>query len=156
MSLRVWTQLDDDYDHEQMADNWAKLDAHDHTNGRGVQIPTEGIAKEAITPELLAEEVVLRLLSATETYGEAETVVSGKPTTAAGKTIVQATVKVKTSSGKVKLEIKVGGSNITTLELSKVESDQQIPLHFFVPDGVAWEWKSVEGTATFAFKTVVL
>lgn len=39
----------DPYNHDQLADNWSKLDLHDHTPGRGVQIPTEGIADGAIT-----------------------------------------------------------------------------------------------------------
>lgn len=47
MGLRIWDNLLDNYDHEQLADNWAKVDAHDHTNGRGVLIPTEGLADAA-------------------------------------------------------------------------------------------------------------
>lgn len=58
LGLRIWNLLLDPYDHEQLADNWAKLDAHDHSPGRGVLIPTEGIAKEAITNELLTKAFV--------------------------------------------------------------------------------------------------
>jgi hypothetical protein len=57
MGLRVWNLLLDDYDHEQLANNWAKVDAHDHSPGRGVLIPTEGIANEAISYGLLAGSV---------------------------------------------------------------------------------------------------
>lgn len=49
MSLRVWNLLTDLYDHAQLADNWFKVDYHDHSPGKGVQIPTEGIADAAIT-----------------------------------------------------------------------------------------------------------
>lgn len=55
MSLRIWNLLLDPYDHEQLADNWAKVDAHDHSPGRGVLIPTEGIAPEAISFPLIAK-----------------------------------------------------------------------------------------------------
>jgi len=57
MSLRIWNLLLDPYDHEQLADNWAKVDAHDHSPGRGVLIPTEGIAFEAINFPLVASTV---------------------------------------------------------------------------------------------------
>jgi hypothetical protein len=43
MSLRLWEQLQDPYNHDQLADNFSKLDFHDHTPGRGNQIPTEGL-----------------------------------------------------------------------------------------------------------------
>lgn len=49
MGLKVWNLLTDPYDHAQLADNWAKVDQHDHTEGKGAQIPTGGIADGAIT-----------------------------------------------------------------------------------------------------------
>lgn len=48
MSLRIWNLLSDPFDHDQLADNWSKVDQHDHTPGRGVQITTEGIADGSI------------------------------------------------------------------------------------------------------------
>lgn len=57
LGLRIWNLLLDPYDHEQLADNWAKVDAHDHSPGRGVLIPTEGIALEAISFPLLAASI---------------------------------------------------------------------------------------------------
>jgi hypothetical protein len=59
MSLHVWDQLNDLYDHVQQANNWAKVDLHDHTPGRGVQIPTEGIFDGAITAAKLAAASVV-------------------------------------------------------------------------------------------------
>jgi hypothetical protein len=50
----IWNLLTDLYDHAQLADNWAKVDYHDHSPGKGVQIPTEGIADAAITGDKLA------------------------------------------------------------------------------------------------------
>jgi hypothetical protein len=54
MSLRIWNLLTDLYDHTQLADNWAKVDYHDHSPGKGVQVPTEGIADGAVTSPKLA------------------------------------------------------------------------------------------------------
>lgn len=58
MGLSVWNHLTDPYDHAQLADNFSKLDFHDHTPGRGVLIPTEGIAPEAITADKIAPGVL--------------------------------------------------------------------------------------------------
>ena len=49
MGLKVWNLLNDPYDHSQLADNWAKVDQHNHTEGKGVQIPTAGIENGAIS-----------------------------------------------------------------------------------------------------------
>lgn len=57
MGLRIWNLLLDPYDHEQLADNWAKVDAHDHSPGRGVLVPTEGIALQAVSFPLIASSV---------------------------------------------------------------------------------------------------
>src|SRR5437762_2559478 len=57
MGLRIWDQLADPYDHNQLADNWAKVDQHDHSPGRGVLVPTEGIADQAITQGKLANGI---------------------------------------------------------------------------------------------------
>lgn len=54
MGLRVWNLLTDLYDHAQLADNWAKVDYHDHSPGKGVQIPTDGLADGAVTSAKIA------------------------------------------------------------------------------------------------------
>jgi hypothetical protein len=74
MGLRIWNLLLDNYDHEQLADNWAKIDAHDHTPGRGVLIPSEGIADEAIVPRLLSPTIfpVVSAVGGTLTLSAAE------------------------------------------------------------------------------------
>lgn len=48
MGLRIWSQLSDLYNHDQLADNWSKVDLHDHTPGRGIRVPAEGIDNEAV------------------------------------------------------------------------------------------------------------
>lgn len=49
MALDVWSAGADPYDHTELAGNWNKVDVHDHTTGKGVQIPTDGIEDSAIT-----------------------------------------------------------------------------------------------------------
>lgn len=49
MSLKVWNAASDPYDHEQLADNFLKLDQHDHSPGRGTLIGGDGIQEGAIT-----------------------------------------------------------------------------------------------------------
>lgn len=54
LGLKVWNLTTDPYDSAQLAENWAKVDEHDHASGRGKQIPTGGIADNAITAAKLA------------------------------------------------------------------------------------------------------
>jgi len=63
MSLTGWNQLTDPYDHTQLFDNFSKIDFHDHSPGRGVLIPTEGIADGAVTSAKLASTVLPQLVS---------------------------------------------------------------------------------------------
>lgn len=55
MGLAIWNLATDLYNHDQLADNFAKLDFHDHAPGRGLQIGTEGIKDGAITAAKMAE-----------------------------------------------------------------------------------------------------
>lgn len=58
MSLWAWDLSGDAYDHTQLANNWSAVDSHNHTAGKGVQIPTAGIADGAITTAKLADNSV--------------------------------------------------------------------------------------------------
>lgn len=58
MSLRVWDLDTDPYDHTELAANFQKIDAHDHTAGKGAQIPPGGIADDAIGSAQLADNSV--------------------------------------------------------------------------------------------------
>lgn len=49
MGLIGWDLPTDPYDHAQLAQNFVKLDAHDHTNTKGKQVPSAGILDLAIT-----------------------------------------------------------------------------------------------------------
>lgn len=52
MSLEVPSSGDSDYP-TQISDSMTLLDRHDHTTGKGVQIPTGGIADSAVTSKKL-------------------------------------------------------------------------------------------------------
>lgn len=58
MGLITWENLSDPYDHTQLAGNFNAVDIHDHTDGKGVQIPTDGIEDQAITTDKIADGVV--------------------------------------------------------------------------------------------------
>src|SRR5262245_9696364 len=54
LNLTVWNLLTDPYDNSQLADNWARVDQHDHSPGKGVQIDgATGIVDGSITPAKL-------------------------------------------------------------------------------------------------------
>jgi hypothetical protein len=57
MALHTWNQPLDPYDYVQLTNNWNIVDFHDHTPGRGVQIPMGGIAAGAVGPVALASNV---------------------------------------------------------------------------------------------------
>jgi hypothetical protein len=59
MGLRTWPSDTDPFDSVQLAQNFDKLDFHDHSGGRGVQIPAEGLADGAITSDKLASDASL-------------------------------------------------------------------------------------------------
>jgi hypothetical protein len=48
MSLKVWNSAQDAYSHEQLADNFLKLDQHDHSSSKGTIITGAGIADGSI------------------------------------------------------------------------------------------------------------
>lgn len=48
MALKTWDQLTDNFSHTDLRGNFVAIDVHDHTAGKGVQIPAGGIANLAI------------------------------------------------------------------------------------------------------------
>lgn len=58
MGLVMWEQVTDLYDHVQLANNFAKLDAHDHTPGRGTLLTTQSMEAGSITNPLLAANAI--------------------------------------------------------------------------------------------------
>lgn len=58
MTLWIWLNGGDPYSHEQLADNFLKLDQHDHSPGKGIQIPTAGLRDESVTTEKIAKGAI--------------------------------------------------------------------------------------------------
>lgn len=58
MALRLWDLLSDVFNHTELVDNWNKVDVHDHTTGKGVQVPTGGIANSAINASKIADTTI--------------------------------------------------------------------------------------------------
>lgn len=58
MGLIAWDQGADPYDHSQLASNWIAVDTHDHTAGRGRQVPSGGIADGAVTSAKILDGAV--------------------------------------------------------------------------------------------------
>lgn len=56
MGLTAWNSVTDVWSHEQLANNFRMLDEHDHSNGKGRQIPTGGIEDGAVTLSKLSPE----------------------------------------------------------------------------------------------------
>lgn len=59
LGLTVWNLNTDPYDHAQLADNWARVDEHDHTPGKGLPITGDAIAPSTITGDKLDSGLVL-------------------------------------------------------------------------------------------------
>lgn len=58
MGLTVWDSLNDRFNHDELADNFTAIDEHDHSTGKGVQVPTGGIANSAVTEPKLGAAAV--------------------------------------------------------------------------------------------------
>ena len=56
MGLFIWNSSSDPYNSEEQAENWAKVDQHDHTPGKGALITTGAIADAAITSAKLSAD----------------------------------------------------------------------------------------------------
>src|ERR1700747_383112 len=73
MSLFAWTSSDDDFDHTQLATNFQRTDAHDHTPGKGVLLDgTAAIIPGSITDRSIAAGTITgdKLASGTITDGD--------------------------------------------------------------------------------------
>jgi hypothetical protein len=49
LSLIAWNLPSDPYNSEELAENWIKVDQHDHTPGKGARIDTAAIEDQAVT-----------------------------------------------------------------------------------------------------------
>lgn len=57
MGLVKWEQINDRFSHDQLAANFQALDDHDHTAGKGAQIPAGGLAPLSVSATNLQDSV---------------------------------------------------------------------------------------------------
>lgn len=58
MGLKRWDQPNDIFSYVELSDNFAAIDTHDHTSGKGVQVPTDGLVNLAVTQQKIANLAV--------------------------------------------------------------------------------------------------
>jgi hypothetical protein len=58
LGLVVWDLLSDRFNHTQLTDNFNRIDLHDHTADKGKQIPSAGLASNAVTADKIAPAAV--------------------------------------------------------------------------------------------------
>lgn len=107
MGLTSWNLGADNFSYTDLDANWAKVDVHDHSTGKGVQIPTAGIADNAVTSAKILDSAVTSAKIANGTIVSAD-IASGAvtggniaATTIAAGNILDAAV----TSRKAKLDI---------------------------------------------------
>lgn len=54
MGLTTWAS-GDSFNDQQLRDNWTAVDVHDHTTGKGKQIPSNGLQKDSVTETKIAD-----------------------------------------------------------------------------------------------------
>jgi hypothetical protein len=136
MGLRVWNLLLDPYDHEQLADNWAKVDAHDHSPGRGVLIPTEAIAFEAISFPLIASSIFPKVSAAP---ASTVTITAAEEKTLAGGPSIEAL-----AAGEYEIGLSLTGT-INTTELTTLKGSVCVN---GTPTYTLFNWASATKEAT--------
>lgn len=72
MGLKRWDQPNDIFSYTELSDNFNLLDLHDHSSGKGVQIPTNGLANLAVTDTKLANNAVTDSKVASATLTDAK------------------------------------------------------------------------------------
>lgn len=58
MGLTTWPAGSDLFDHTELATNFDDIDEHDHSTGKGLQVPTGGLQDGAVTAIKLAAAVI--------------------------------------------------------------------------------------------------
>lgn len=58
MNLTGWNLITDTFNHTELDDNWTAIDNHDHSTGKGTQIPEDGIGSLAVTNGKIATNAV--------------------------------------------------------------------------------------------------
>lgn len=133
MGLTRWDQPNDIFSYTQLSDNFSAIDAHDHTSGKGVQIPTGGIANLAVDATKLANDAVTtaKLLNANVTDGKL-----ASPNNGSWRTLYQANFKTAGTEGLGTVYVPIAGSGLLIASGTTTSSGVHIfpfyPTHYSV------------------------
>lgn len=58
IGLTAWTSGSDFFNHTQLANNFQAIDNHDHSAGKGLQVPTSGLQNLAVTGPKIAASAI--------------------------------------------------------------------------------------------------
>jgi len=94
MSLKSWNASSDLFSYTELDANWSKVDAHDHTTGKGVQIPSAGIATGAVTATQLASNAVTTAKITDANVTDAKL---ASPNSGVWRTVMQTTANLSSS-----------------------------------------------------------
>jgi microcystin-dependent protein len=123
MGLIEWDQPTDHFSYTDLASNWNKVDIHDHTVGKGVQIPTGGIANLAVTLQKIAD------------LGVGTTKIANLGVTTAK--IADANVTTAKIADQNVTTIKIADSNVTLAKLAAAVAQALVPVGTILPYGGA-------------------
>lgn len=137
MGLKAWDLGTDPYSHSDLAGNMAAIDVHDHTSGKGVQIPTAGIANNAVTSAKIADGTIVTADLADNSVTSAK-IVDGAIATAdiANGAITAAKIAAGTiTADKLSSGVVLKGQVIAWY---RVDPGVSLPASYEVCDGRAW------------------
>jgi hypothetical protein len=137
MGLKAWDLGTDPYSHSDLAGNFAAIDVHDHTSGKGKQIPTGGIADSAITSAKIADGTIVTADLANNSVTSAK-IVDGTITSAdiADGTITGADIAPGTiTADKLAPNALLVGQ---VMYWYRVDASVTLPSGYEVLDGRAW------------------
>lgn len=60
LNLNVWDSVNDYFSHSELANNFDKIDAHDHSPGKGTLITASGLASNVITSSKILDGSITR------------------------------------------------------------------------------------------------
>lgn len=114
MGLVIWDLPDDDFTRTELANNWAKVDSHDHSAGHGKRLSDESLEDGAVTgPKIQDGAVSSSKLAANSVNSTA--IINGAVTV--GKIGDAAVVTAKIQDGAVQTA-KIGDSQVTGVKVA--------------------------------------
>jgi hypothetical protein len=139
MGLKRWDQPNDVFSYTELSDNFAAIDVHDHSSGKGVQISTGGIANLAIDNTKLANSAVSGAKIAAATVADSNL---ASPNNGAWKTIFQANFRTGSTESAGTLYVPIAGSG--QLIASGTTTTGGVPMLVFNPSHYSVAGKTLQ------------